>query len=182
MQITAKALVASPLSQLKRWHQGVDRSHLVILLRLGVLLCLAASVQALYYQLTLPTFEGLIVSTVDTELVRTPNPRLYTLDLRINNQLTSIRGACSGYRKGEANIQGGEKVQVWQDHGEIYQIQNSNGQTYRANDDAAPCSLVETMDAAMVRPKISMWVAMFGAVLAMVSYCRLFKFPAAYAK
>lgn len=182
MQLTAKALADSPLSLLKRWRRRVDRSHLVILLRLGVLLCLGASLQALYYQMTLPTLDNLAVSTVATERVRTPNPRLYTLDLRIKDQLHSLRGACAGYRQDEANLKGGELVNVWQAHGEVYQIQTLAGETYKPNADAQPCSLFTTMDEAMVRPKLWLWVAMAGALLAVLSLCGLLRLPRAYAE
>ncbi|WPP01543.1 hypothetical protein SFA35_09405 [Pseudomonas sp. HR96] len=170
-----------PLSWLKRWRERVDRSHLVILLRVGVLLSLSASLQALYYQMTMPTLDNLQVFTATTELVRMANPRLYTLQVRIGDQLQSLHGGCSGYRRGEANIQGGQTVKVWRAAGEVYQLQTLAGDTYQANDQAQPCSLFATLEAASLRPKIDMWLAFGGALLAVFSLRGVLKSPRAYA-
>lgn len=177
MQLTA----SHPLYWLKRWRRRVDRSHMVILLRVGVLLFLGASLQALYYQFTMPTLDNLEVVAATTELVRAPNPRLYTLELRIGDALQSLRGTCAGYRRDQANVQDGEQVKVWRAHGEVYQVQTLAGTVYRANNAATPCSLYASMESAATRPKIDMWLATAGALLAVFSLRSVLKVPRAFA-
>lgn len=173
MQLTTQPRASGALSWLKRWRQQVDRSRLIILLRAGVLLCLAASLQAAYLQCTLPTLADMQVNSGTAELVLSQDLHVYTLALRLDHQLNSLKGVCSGYRRGEANLQDGQPVKAWVARGEVYQLQSLSGETYRPNNSGEPCSMFSTLDTAMARPKMALGVAALGALLAVLSLCAL---------
>ncbi|WP_213878696.1 hypothetical protein [Pseudomonas sp. dw_358] len=173
MPLTTYPSAYRSLSLLKRWRTQVNRTRLTLLFRAGVLLCLAASLQAAYYQFTLPTVTDMQITTGSTEQVRTQDAHVYALAVRLDDQLISLSGVCSGYRKGEANLENGEPVKAWVAHGEVYQLQKLNGETYRPRQTASPCSLFSTMDTAVVRPKIALGIAALGALIAVFSLCVL---------
>jgi hypothetical protein len=174
MQVTIKELMESPRAWLKLINHGTDAHRLVFaLLRGGVLLCVAALVQGLYYQVNLPDLANMQVYTAQTERAQTMNPRIYTLDLRIGEHLQSIRGACGGFHHAESNFQGGEVVRVWMDRGTIYQIRKVDGSLYQPSYTTPVCSLETTLDQAERRPQQFALVAMFGALVALLSGCRI---------
>jgi hypothetical protein len=167
MQVTAKLGPFRPLNWLRKYTVQIDPSTRRLAFRSCVLVGLIAGAQAAYYQMTLPTLAGLQITTVTTQLVPTQVPHLLTLQVPLNGEMANLRNTCSGYQRGESNIQGGEAVKIWHSSGEVYQIQRLDGTLYQPNANAAPCSLANTIDAAQNRPKSSAWVALLAALLAM---------------
>jgi hypothetical protein len=179
MHVPIKTLIASPLAHFKG-KTNLDRPNLSMLFRCSLVICVIAALQALYFQLTVPTEDTLEVTTMQTELVRSQTPHLFNLGLLANNEVKNIRGACSGYSRSESNIQGGEQVRVWQSYGEIYQIQTLDGRPYQASADATPCTLATTLNSAAARPQMPSLIALLGALVALT--CTFIaKLPRVYA-
>lgn len=174
MQVTVKELMASPRAWLKLWNCRTDRYHgLFTVVRCGVLLGVAGLVQSLFFQLNMPSLQDMQSTRARTQLVRTLNPHLFTLEVQINDRLYPVDGACSGYRRGESNFSGHEEVRVWQQAGKVYQLTTLAGEPYRANADAAPCSLDNGLEWAERRSELSAWLAFAGLLLALFSGWRI---------
>jgi hypothetical protein len=174
MPVTLKELMEHPSAWWRLCHSSTESHHLLFAwLRAGVVLFVAAALQALYFQLSLPAADNLRVMTAQTELVPTLYPHVQTLDLRLNGQLLGIRGTCAGFHSAESNLKGGETVKVWQDKGRVYQIQTLSGALYRPSADAPACGLESTLDDAQRRPEQFAFLAMLGALVALVSAARL---------
>lgn len=167
MLVTVKELMASPRAWLKLWNCRTDRYHgWFTVVRCGVLLGIAGLIQSVFFQLHMPALEDMQSTRAHTQLVHALNPHLYTLQVRINEHLYPINGACSGFRRNESNLTGGEEVRVWQQAGQVYQLTTLDGEVYRPSADAAPCSLENGMAWAERRPELSAWLALAGWVLA----------------
>jgi hypothetical protein len=174
MPVTMKQLMDNPSAWWRLCHSSTDSHHMLFAwLRAGVVLFVAAALQGLYCQLSLPAVDNLRVMTAQTELVPTLYPHVQTLDLRLNGQLLGIRGTCAGFHHAESNLKGGETVKVWQDKGRVYQIQTLSGALYRPNADAPACALESTLDEALRRPEQFAFLAMLGALVALISAARL---------
>lgn len=166
MQVTAKLGPFRPLSWLRQYTVRIDRSTQQLAFRCCVWVGALAAAQAAYYQMTLPTLAGLQTTTVITQLVPTQVPHVSTLGVPLDGQMVNLRNTCAGYQKNESNVQGGEAVKIWHSSGEVYQVQRLDGTLYQPNAGAAACSTATTLEAAQSRPKLSAWVALLAALLA----------------
>ena len=174
MQVTVKELMASPRAWLKLWNCQTDRYHLLFTaLRCGVLLGIAALLQGVYFNMSIPTEDGMESTRARTELVRTIDPRIFTLQVKVGNHNLPIRGACTGYHHGESNLASGQDVRIWQEHGKIWQITTLAGEVYRPAADAMPCSLTNSLEWAERRPELAGWLALFGALVALTAMWRV---------
>lgn len=174
MQVTVKELMASPRAWLKLWNCRTDRYHgAFTILRAGILLCAAALLQALYFQMSMPSADGVESTRAHTRLVRTMSPHIYTLEVMIDNHRLALSGACSSYRRAESNFSGGEDVRVWQQNGKVWQLTTLAGEVYRPASEAMPCSLGNTLEWAERRPELAGWLALLGAVVALAALWRI---------
>lgn len=174
MHVTVKELMASPRAWLKLCSRRTDRyPWLFSILRGGVLLCVAALLQAWYFQLSMPSLDSMESTRAHTRLVRTLNPRIYTLEVMVGAHRVPLGGACSGFQRSESNFTGDEDVRVWQHNGKVWQLTNLAGEVYRPATDAMPCSLTNTLEWADRRPELAGWLALLGVLVALGAWWRI---------
>ncbi|WP_213881458.1 hypothetical protein [Pseudomonas sp. dw_358] len=174
MQVTVKELMASPRAWLKLWNCRTDRYHgWFTVVRCAVLLGFAGLIQSLFFQLNMPSLQDMQSTRAHTQLVRSMNPHLFTLQVRVNEHLYPVDGACGGYRHDQSNFSGHEDVRVWQAAGKVYQLTTLAGEIYRANSEAAPCTLENGLEWAERRAELSAWLAFAGLLVALFAAWRI---------